>query len=164
MALPLFVSTVTHPDGTTSEMATYFPATRAVIARVLRHGADTPRWQVMAWARDEEHAAHARIDVAAPALDWAGYRGEGMQIAVFDAGFPGVDRLAGLQRLQTQGRVASTRNFVDGGRSVYLRNSHGTSTLSLIGGEQPGSFVGTAPRATLGRSSNSAGTFTCPMP
>jgi len=84
-----------------------------------------------------------------PAAHRAGFRGEGMQIAVFDAGFPGADRLAGLQRLQTQGRVASTRNFVDGGRSVYVRNSHGTSTLSLIGGELPGSFVGTAPRATF---------------
>jgi len=87
--------------------------------------------------------------IGAIAAHDAGFRGEGMQIAVFDAGFPGVDQLGALQALQTQGRVASTRNFVDGGTSVYLRNSHGTSTLGLIGGELPGTYIGTAPRATF---------------
>ncbi|TFZ65690.1 peptidase S8 [Hymenobacter sp. UV11] len=87
--------------------------------------------------------------IGAVAMHDAGYRGEGMQIAVFDAGFPGADRLAALQAVQQQGRVASTRNFVDGGRSVYLRNSHGTACLGLIGGELPGYYVGTAPRATF---------------
>ena len=87
--------------------------------------------------------------IGAVAMHAAGYRGEGMQIAVFDAGFPGADRLAALQAMQAQGRVAGTRNFVDGGRSVYLRNGHGTATLGLIGGELPGYYVGTAPRATF---------------
>lgn len=86
--------------------------------------------------------------IGAVAMHDAGYRGEGMQIAVFDAGFPGADRLAALQAVQ-QGRVASTRNFVDGGRSVYLRNGHGTACLGLIGGELPGYYVGTAPHATF---------------
>lgn len=87
--------------------------------------------------------------IGAVAMHDAGYRGENIQIAVFDAGFPGADQITALQALQTQGRVASTRNFVDGGRSVYLRNSHGTSCLSTIGAELPGYFVGTAPRATF---------------
>ncbi|MGI4835648.1 MAG: S8 family serine peptidase [Janthinobacterium lividum] len=87
--------------------------------------------------------------IGAIAAHEAGFRGEGMQIAVFDAGFPGVDQIGALQALQTQGRVASTRNFVDGGTSVYLRNSHGTSTLGLMAGELPGTYVGTAPRATF---------------
>ncbi len=87
--------------------------------------------------------------IGAVAMHDAGYRGEGMQIAVFDAGFPGADRLAALQAVQQQGRVASTRNFVDGGSSVYLRNGHGTACLGLIGGELPGYYVGTAPHATF---------------
>ncbi|GAA4499022.1 S8 family serine peptidase [Hymenobacter ginsengisoli] len=87
--------------------------------------------------------------IGAVAMHNAGYRGEGMQIAVFDAGFPGANRITALQNMQTQGRVASTRNFVDGGRQVYLRNGHGTACLSLIGGELPGYFVGTAPHATF---------------
>ncbi|MGI4739691.1 MAG: S8 family serine peptidase [Janthinobacterium lividum] len=87
--------------------------------------------------------------IGAVAMHDAGYRGEGMQIAVFDAGFPGADRQAALQALQQQGRVASTRNFVDGGRNVYLRNGHGTACLGLIAGELPGYYVGTAPHATF---------------
>ena len=87
--------------------------------------------------------------IGAVAMHDAGYRGEGLQIAIFDAGFPGADQITALQNIQTQRRVASTRNFVDGGRQVYRRNGHGTACLSLIGGELPGYFVGTAPRATF---------------
>jgi serine protease AprX len=87
--------------------------------------------------------------IGAVAMHDAGYRGEGMQIAVFDAGFPGANQITALQNIQTQNRLASTRNFVDGGRQVYLRNGHGTACLSLIGGELPGYYVGTAPRATF---------------
>ena len=87
--------------------------------------------------------------IGAVAMHDAGYRGEGMQIAIFDAGFPGADRITALQNIQTQSRVASTHNFVDGGRQVYLRNGHGTACLSLIGGELPGYYVGTAPHATF---------------
>jgi hypothetical protein len=87
--------------------------------------------------------------IGAVAMHDAGYRGEGMQIAIFDAGFPGADQITALQSSQTQSRVASTRNFVDGGRQVYRRNGHGTACLSLIGGDLPGYYVGTAPRATF---------------
>jgi serine protease AprX len=38
---------------------------------------------------------------------------------------------------------------VDGGRQVYVRNSHGTNCLGLIAGELPGTYVGTAPHATF---------------
>ena len=86
--------------------------------------------------------------IGAVAMHDAGFRGEGMQIAILDAGFPGANAVAPLQPIFTQQRVLSTRNFVDGGQAVYARNSHGTATFSLLGGEQPGVFVGTAPRAS----------------
>jgi serine protease AprX len=95
-------------------------------------------------------AAYAQNQlIGAVAMHEAGYRGEGMQIAIFDAGFPGANQITALQNIQTQNRVAGTRNFVDGGRQVYRRNGHGTACLSLIGGELPGYYVGTAPRATF---------------
>ncbi|MFD1469553.1 S8 family peptidase [Hymenobacter caeli] len=87
--------------------------------------------------------------IGAVAMHDAGYRGEGMQIAVFDAGFPGADAVVPLQPVFAQQRVLGTRNFVDGGPQVYVRNSHGTNCFSLIGGEQAGVFVGTAPRASF---------------
>ncbi|MCR5890149.1 S8 family serine peptidase [Hymenobacter sp. J193] len=71
-----------------------------------------------------------------------------MQIAVFDAGFPSVDKLAPLQPLFTEKRLASTFNFVDKSKGVFLRDSHGTSVLSTMAADQPGFFTGTAPKAT----------------
>ncbi|WP_460502242.1 S8 family peptidase, partial [Hymenobacter agri] len=86
--------------------------------------------------------------IGVPGMHDAGYRGEGMQIAVFDAGFPGVNTMAALQPLFQEQRLVSTRNFVDGGTSVYQRSSHGTNCLSTMAANQPGYFVGTAPKAT----------------
>lgn len=86
--------------------------------------------------------------IGVPGMHDAGYRGEGMQIAVFDAGFPGANQISALQPLFLEQRLASTRNFVDGGTSVYQRNSHGTNTLSTMAANEPGFFVGSAPKAT----------------
>ena len=85
--------------------------------------------------------------IGALAMHDAGFRGEGMQIAVFDAGFPGVDQISALQPLFQSQRLLGTRNFVDGGTSVYLRNSHGTNCLSAMAGNQNDFYIGTAPKA-----------------
>lgn len=87
--------------------------------------------------------------IGAVAMHDAGFRGEGMQIAVFDAGFPGVDQIPALQPLFTENRVLGTRNFVDGNKNVYLRNNHGTNCLSTIAGNREGFYVGTAPKASF---------------
>jgi serine protease AprX len=86
--------------------------------------------------------------LGAIAMHDAGFRGEGMQIAVFDAGFPGANTIQALLALQSEGRLAGTRNFVDGGRSVFTRDSHGTECLSTMAANAAGFFVGTAPQAT----------------
>ncbi|GAA4358134.1 S8 family serine peptidase [Hymenobacter saemangeumensis] len=87
--------------------------------------------------------------IGAIAMHDAGYRGEGMHIAVFDAGFPGVDQIPAMQPLFAQQRIVGTRNFVDGGTSVYLRHSHGTNCVSAIAAEQDGFYIGSAPRASF---------------
>ena len=86
--------------------------------------------------------------IGALAMHDAGYRGEGMSIAVFDAGFPGVNSISALQPLFSEQRLLGTRNFVDGGTSVYRRNSHGTNCLSAMGANQPGFYIGSAPKAS----------------
>jgi serine protease AprX len=86
--------------------------------------------------------------LGAVAMHDAGFRGEGMQIAVFDAGFPGVNTTAPFASLLADGRVASTFNFVDKNTSVYLRDGHGTNCLSTMAANQVGTFIGTAPKAT----------------
>jgi len=86
--------------------------------------------------------------LGAVAMHDAGFRGEGMQIAVFDAGFPGVNTTTPFASLLADGRVASTFNFVDKNTNVYLRDGHGTNCLSTMAANQTGTFIGTAPKAT----------------
>ena len=77
-----------------------------------------------------------------------GFRGQGMLIAVLDAGFPGVDVIAGFDSLRNENRIISTYDFVNRNSFVYSFNSHGTSTLSCMAALVPGSFIGTAPKAS----------------
>lgn len=74
----------------------------------------------------------------------AGYKGEGMQIAVIDAGFMNVDRISIFSSLKLLG----TQNFVFPGESVYGDDDHGTKVLSCLASNVPGLMVGTAPEAS----------------
>ncbi|AYA36374.1 peptidase S8 [Hymenobacter oligotrophus] len=78
----------------------------------------------------------------------AGYRAEGMHIAVFDAGFPGVDRMGIFESMRNEGRLLSTFDFVDRDKTVFEKSTHGTLCLSTMAGNQPGKFIGTAPKAS----------------
>ena len=78
----------------------------------------------------------------------AGFRGEGMHIAVLDAGFPGVNVIPAFQPLFQQNRLLSTFDVVRGGTSVYDIDSHGTWVLSTMAAYQPNAFIGTAPNAS----------------
>ncbi|WP_045689524.1 S8 family serine peptidase [Hymenobacter sp. AT01-02] len=86
--------------------------------------------------------------IGAVAMHDAGYRGEGMQIAVFDAGFTGVNTAAAFAPLFQEQRLASTFNVVEKNNAVYGRNSHGTNCLSTMAANSPGFYIGTAPQAT----------------
>ncbi|MBL0047913.1 MAG: S8 family peptidase [Bacteroidetes bacterium] len=77
-----------------------------------------------------------------------GFQGQGMVIAVLDAGFTDVDNMVVFDSLRAGNQILGTRNFVDGGTSVYGFNSHGTSVLSTMGANIPGTFIGTAPKAS----------------
>ncbi|MDL2266052.1 S8 family serine peptidase [Parabacteroides sp. OttesenSCG-928-G07] len=77
-------------------------------------------------------------------LHEAGYKGEGMRIAMIDAGFQNVDRINAFDSLELIG----TENIVFPGESVYLHDQHGTKVLSCIAANIPGVMVGTAPKAS----------------
>ncbi|MBQ8530313.1 MAG: S8 family serine peptidase [Parabacteroides sp.] len=78
-------------------------------------------------------------------LHKAGFQGEGMQVAVIDAGFKHVDRIAAFDSLHLLG----TYNFVTPGESVFLDDDHGTKVLSCLAANLPGIMVGTAPNASF---------------
>ncbi len=74
----------------------------------------------------------------------AGYEGEGMQIAVIDAGFSGVDTISYFQHLYDDDRILGTYDFVDGGEDVYNYHYHGTMVLSCMAAVEAGVTYGTA--------------------
>lgn len=77
-----------------------------------------------------------------------GFRGNGMIIAVLDAGFINVDNLPIFDSLRNESRIIATKDFVEGDLNVYGHHGHGTSVLSTMAGNIPGSLVGTAPKAS----------------
>ena len=80
-------------------------------------------------------------------IHYHGYRGQGMTIAVMDAGFRNVNTLAAFDSLRARNGILGTWDFVTGDNSVYEDNSHGTNVLSCMAALVPSVMVGSAPRA-----------------
>ncbi|HIZ32910.1 MAG TPA: S8 family serine peptidase [Candidatus Bacteroides merdigallinarum] len=77
-------------------------------------------------------------------LHQAGFRGEGMTIAVIDAGYHNVDRITAMRNI----RIRGTRDFVEPGSDIYAKGSHGMSVLSCMAMNMPNIMTGTAPEAS----------------
>lgn len=75
------------------------------------------------------------------------YTGNGMTIAVMDAGFPNVNNFSGFQRVRDNGQILGGYDFVNRSTNFYAGISHGTSVLSTMAGFVDGQLVGTAPDA-----------------
>ncbi len=73
--------------------------------------------------------------------------GEGVRIAVFDGGFPNVDKLDIFSHLFEEDKIVATWDFVNDREFVYDYNSHGTSVLACIAGVFDGQRFGLAPGA-----------------
>ncbi|MDI1353344.1 MAG: S8 family peptidase [bacterium] len=83
----------------------------------------------------------------ADCLHEKGFRGQGMTIAVMDAGFGFVDTNPVFDSLRNRGGLLGTRNFVNGGTFVYTGSTHGTMVMSCMAANVPGLILGTAPMA-----------------
>ncbi|MCB0444202.1 MAG: S8 family serine peptidase [Gelidibacter sp.] len=83
-------------------------------------------------------------------LHISNYTGEGMLIAVLDAGFPNVNTNGVFQRLRDNNDLLDGYDFVDRTSDVYAYtgNTHGAKVLSDMGGFIQDEFVGTAPDAS----------------
>lgn len=94
--------------------------------------------------------AYSQINmVAGDILHDQGYKGEGVTIAILDAGFMKADTLPQLKHLFDNGQIKGTWNFCDHSPEVFQLSSgsHGTNVLSIMGSYAPGSIVGVAPMA-----------------
>ena len=81
----------------------------------------------------------------------AGYSGEGMTIAVLDAGFPGVNTAEPFKQLFDEGRIDTelSHDFTANSSNVFQYSDHGTQVLSVIAAEVPDQFTGGAPEANF---------------
>ncbi len=83
------------------------------------------------------------------------HMGQGMTIAVIDAGFLHVDSCHVFQKMIQDGRLLFTRDVtgtaacLDTTIDIFSEGTHGMMVLSLIGGFVPQKLVGTAPRANF---------------
>lgn len=77
-----------------------------------------------------------------------GFRGEGMLVAILDAGFLKADKVPFLQSLFTEKRIISTYDFADREADVYDDDSHGLNVLSIMAADMPNQLYGPAYKAS----------------
>lgn len=77
-------------------------------------------------------------------LHEAGYKGQGMTVAVIDAGYHNVDKITAMQNINLLG----TRDFVNPQSDIYAEETHGLGVLSCMAMNAPNAMIGTAPEAS----------------
>lgn len=77
-----------------------------------------------------------------------GYHGEGMLVALLDAGFRQANTVGFLQPLFAENRVVGTFDFVANERNVYDDDEHGLHVLSIMAATVPNQLYGTAYKAS----------------
>jgi serine protease AprX len=75
-----------------------------------------------------------------------GSKGEGIKVAVFDSGFPGVNTTAAFAHLQDN--IVDTYDFVHNNNNVYAHDDHGTEVLSVMAAVIDTTFIGGAYNAS----------------
>ncbi|MDD4848808.1 MAG: S8 family peptidase [Bacteroidales bacterium] len=112
---------------------------------------ETARSIVAAESTDYGYATTQIQQLNGIALHDLGFKGEGILIAILDAGFEGVDEMDVFEPLFSSNRVLMAKDFVVPNGDVYAErtSTHGTAVLSCIGSYIPGLMVGTAPEASF---------------
>ncbi len=78
-----------------------------------------------------------------------GFRGEGMLIAILDAGFYHYLSLPAFDSVRNNNQVIETYDYVANETSVDEDFPHGMECFSIIGGNIPGQLVGSSPKANF---------------
>lgn len=90
-----------------------------------------------------------------------GFTGEGIIIAMLDAGFANYSTNIAFDSLRNDNRILGGYDFVENENEISTQNSHGSYCLSVIAANRPGKIVGSAPHASfyLVRTENDAEEF-----
>jgi serine protease AprX len=78
-----------------------------------------------------------------------GFTGEGIIIAILDAGFFGYKTNPAFDSVRLQNRVLGEYDYVLNEQSVNEDNAHGMYCFSIIAANRPGQIVGTAPHSSF---------------
>ena len=76
-----------------------------------------------------------------------GFHGEGMVIAMLDAGFQSYTVNPLFDSIRLQNQILGTWDYVNNEQSVTEDHPHGAWCLSVMAANKPGTIVGTAPKA-----------------
>jgi len=95
----------------------------------------------------------------------AGYSGLGVDIAVFDTGFPNVNSGSFFQRVRDNNLIKGVYNLISDNSDVYnpSLNNHGTLTLSTMSAFSTNTFAGTAPDSNYWLFVTESGPFEIPQ-
>ncbi len=78
-----------------------------------------------------------------------GFRGQGMHMAIMDAGIFHYLTLPTFDSVRNNGQILGTWDFVANNASVDEDDSHGKNCFSIIAANMPGTFIGTAPKTSF---------------
>lgn len=81
-------------------------------------------------------------------LHQAGFKGEGIEIAVLDAGFLSVNTNPVFAVLRNNNQILGTHDFVNPQADFYATNYHGEQVLSIMAAYDYDKYIGTAPDAS----------------
>lgn len=81
-------------------------------------------------------------------LHQAGYKGEGIVIAVLDAGFLNVNSIPAFSQAFNNEQILGTKDFVEPGSDIYTTHYHGGQVLSVMLAYDYNNYIGTAPDAS----------------
>jgi len=77
-----------------------------------------------------------------------GYYGAGIQIAVLDNGFKGMNKMSVFDDFFDNGQLLGTKEIANPKGDVFKAGSHGTYVMTMMAAFQEGFLVGTAPEAS----------------
>ena len=78
-----------------------------------------------------------------------GLRGQSMVIGMLDGGFQNYLTVAAFDSARTNGQILGTYDFVANETNVNNDHPHGEQCFSIIAGNLPGQYVGSAPKASF---------------
>jgi hypothetical protein len=91
------------------------------------------------------------------------YLGEGIQIAVLDNGFKGMNNMSVFETLFDSGQILGTKDIVNPNSNVFAAGSHGTYVMTTMAAFEPGVLVGSAPAASYWLIHTEDNTFEYPI-